>query len=318
MAQESFRWSSLEDDGPRLFQPARRVVGTGEYRSLTFHEVESKTLINRVPESSHVPFRYTINPYRGCSHACTYCFARPTHEYLGFDIGPDFDSQIVVKANAVALARAETAPGRWAGDRIAMGTNTDPYQKAEGKYRLTQGIVEVLSDRRNPFSILTKSTLALRDLDRFVEAAGKTHVSVDFSIATLDEDVWRETEPGTPHPRQRIAAVKRLNDAGVPSGVLVAPLLPGISDAGAQVAEVTKAAEDAGARFITPMLLFLSPPVKRHWMRWLRNHRPELVSEYAHMYRDRSRLQPVTIRSQDAPRDLPEETSMDQLALFDG
>ena len=316
MTQESFRWASLEDDGPRLFQPARRVVGTGEYRSLTFHEVESKTLINRVPESSHVPFRYTINPYRGCSHACTYCFARPTHAYLGFDIGPDFDSQIVVKTNAVALARAETAPARWAGDRIAMGTNTDPYQKAEGKYRLTQGIVEVLSDRRNPFSILTKSTLALRDLDRFVEAVGRTQVSVDFSIATLDEDVWRETEPGTPHPRQRIAAVKRLNEAGVPSGVLVAPLLPGISDAEAQVAEVTKAAEDAGARFITPMLLFLSPPVKPHWMRWLRNHRPELVSEYAHMYRNRSRLQPVTVRRRDPPEDPPEETMMDQLAFF--
>lgn len=318
MTQDSFRWSSLESDGPRLFQPARRVVGSGEYRSLTFHEVESKTLINRVPESSHVPFRYTINPYRGCSHACTYCFARPTHDYLGFDIGADFDSQIVVKTNAVALARAETAPARWAGDRIAMGTNTDPYQKAEGKYRLTQGIVEVLAERRNPFSILTKSTLALRDLDLFIEAAAKTQVSVDFSIATLDEDVWRATEPGTPHPRQRVAAVKRLNEAGVPSGVLVAPLLPGISDAEAQVAEVTKAAEDAGARFITPMLLFLSPPMKRHWMRWLSNHHPELVSDYAHMYRNRSRLQPVSIRRHDQPDEAPEETPMDQLTLFGG
>lgn len=317
MTQESFRWSTLEsEEGPRLFQPARRVVGTGEYRSLTFHEVESKTLINRVSETSHVPFRYTINPYRGCSHACTYCFARPTHEYLGFDIGSDFDSQIVVKTNAVALALAETAPARWAGDRIAMGTNTDPYQKAEGKYRLTQGIVEVLSERRNPFSILTKSTLALRDLDLFVEAAAKTQVSVDFSIATLDEDTWRETEPGTPHPRQRIAAVRRLNEAGVPSGVLVAPLLPGISDAENQIAEVTKAAEDAGAGFVAPMLLFLSPPVKRHWMRWLRNHRPELVSDYAKLYRNRSRIQPVTIRRHDTGDSDPEQTTMDQLALF--
>ena len=270
-------------------------MGRGEYRSLTFHEIESKTLINRVPESSQVPFTYTINPYRGCSHACSYCFARPTHEYLGFDIGADFDSQIVVKTNAVALARAETAPGRWAGDRIAMGTNTDPYQKAEGKYRLTRGIIEVLTERSNPFSILTKSTLALRDLDLFIRAAAATSVSVDFSIATLDEDVWRETEPGTPHPRQRLAAVRRLNEAGVPSGVLAAPLLPSLSDGEDQVAAVTMAAEEAGATFVTPMLLYLTPTMKRHWMAWLRRHRPGLVRTYAELYRGRSRLQPVSI-----------------------
>ena len=319
MTQQSFRWSSLGPSAPRLFQPARRVIGTGEYRSLTFHEVESKTVINRVPDSSQVPFRYTINPYRGCSHACTYCFARPTHEYLGFDIGSDFDRQIVVKTNAVALTRAETAPARWAGDRIAMGTNTDPYQRAEGKYRLTRGIVEVLAERRNPFSILTKSTLAIRDLDLFIEAAERTDVSVDFSIATLDEGVWRETEPGTPHPRQRMAAVKRLNEAGVPSGVLIAPLLPHISDGEDQVAEVMAAAEDAGARFATPMLLHLSPPMKSHWMEWLRTHRPELTADYRELYRNRSRLQPVHIgptRSDRQPDELEASPTCDQPALF--
>ena len=319
MTQQSFRWSALGPSGQRLFQPAKRVIGTGEYRSLTFHEVESKTLINRVPDTSQVPFRYTINPYRGCSHACTYCFARPTHEYLGFDIGSDFDRQIVIKTNAVALARAETAPARWAGERIAMGTNTDPYQRAEGKYRLTRGIVEVLTERRNPFSILTKSTLAIRDLDLFVEAAARTEVSVDFSIATLDESVWRETEPGTPHPRQRMAAVKRLNEAGVPSGVLVAPLLPRISDADDQVARVREAAEDAGARFVTPMLLHLSPPMKSHWMAWLRIHRPELIEEYRELYRNRSRLQPVRIgrtRSQSAPDAGATTSEPDQPTLF--
>ncbi len=322
MSQQSFRWSSLEPASGGLFRHSRRVVGKGAYRSLTFHEVESKTLINRVPESSQVPFRYTINAYRGCSHACVYCFARPTHEYLGFDIGGDFDSQIVVKTNAVALARAETAPGRWAGDRIAMGTNTDPYQKAEGKYRLTRGIVETLTERRNPFSILTKSTLALRDLDVFVEAAAATSISVDFSIATLDEDVWRETEPGTPHPRQRLAAVKRLNDAGVPSGVLVAPLLPSLSDGENQVAAVTKAAEEAGAIFVTPLLLHLSPAMKRHWMAWLRRHRPELVGRYAELYRDRSRLQPVSISPRNdwekrTRESQPTQHDTRQLELFD-
>ena len=322
MAQTSFRWSGLSDDDDRLFRPSRRVVGTGAYRSLTFHEVESKTLINQVPDSSHVPFRYTINPYRGCSHACVYCFARPTHEYLGFDLASDFDRQIVVKTNAVALVRAETAPGRWAGDRIAMGTNTDPYQKAEGKYRLTQGIVEVLTERRNPFSILTKSTLALRDLDLFAEAAASTNVSVDFSIGTLDETVWRETEPGTPHPRQRIEAVARLNAAGVSSGVLVAPLLPGISDAEDQVSEVLAAASDAGASFATPMLLHLSPPMKRHWLRWLRRHRPELVGEHAALYHGRSRLEPVRIRRSDPWRrtegNRQRDATDEQLTLFGG
>ena len=322
MSQQSFRWSSLEPRPNGLFQRSRQVVGKGEYRSLTFHEVESKTLINRVPDASQVPFRYTINPYRGCSHACTYCFARPTHEYLGFDIGDDFDSQIVVKTNAVDLVRAETAPSRWACERIAMGTNTDPYQKAEGKYRLTRGIVEVLTDRRNPFSILTKSTLALRDLELFIAAAAVTSVSVDFSIATLDEDVWRETEPGTPHPRQRLAAVKRLNDAGVPSGVLVAPLLPSLSDGNDQVAAVTRAAEEAGATFVTPMLLYLTPPMKRHWMTWLKRHRPELVGRYAELYRGRSRLQPVSITSRNrwekrVADSEPRPGSSNQLGLFD-
>src|SRR5690606_21102870 len=134
------------------------------------------TILNRVP-GDYLPFDWTINPYRGCSHACVYCFARPTHEYLGFGVGEDFDSQIVVKTNAVELVRAETAPGRWAGDPIAMGTNTDPYQPAEGKYRLTRGILEVLTERRNPFSLLTKSTLSLRDIDLFSEAARHTDVT---------------------------------------------------------------------------------------------------------------------------------------------
>ncbi len=322
MSQQSFTWTGLEPESVRLFQPSRRVPGRGEYRSLTFHEVESKTLINRVPDSSRVPFRYSINPYRGCSHACVYCFARPTHEYLGFDLADDFDTQIVVKTNAVALARAETAPGRWAGDRIAMGTNTDPYQKAEGRYRLTRGIVEVLTERDNPFSILTKSTLALRDLDLFVEAASRTTVSVDFSIATLDEHVWRETEPGTPHPRQRLAAVRRLNEAGVSSGVLVAPLLPLLSDGDDQVAAVITAAEEVGAKFVTPMLLYLTPPMKNHWMAWLKRHRPELSDRYSALYRKRSRLQPVSITARNRWEKRietgdPSGAAATQLGLFD-
>jgi hypothetical protein len=138
---KEMRWTAPAEGG--LFELGRRVTGRGEYRGLSFHEIEAKTILNRVPGNG-LPFDWTINTYRGCSHACAYCFARPTHEYLGFDIGKDFDSEIVVKVNAVELTRAETAPGRWAGEPIAMGTNTDPYQPAEGKYRLTRGVLEVL------------------------------------------------------------------------------------------------------------------------------------------------------------------------------
>ena len=281
------RWSAPAQGG--LFELGRRVAGKGEYRGLTFHEVEAKSILNHVP-SDRFGFNWTINPYRGCSHACVYCFARPTHDYLGFGIGEDFDTQIVVKTNAVELARAETSPGRWAGELIAMGTNTDPYQPAEGKYRLTRGVVEVLVERSNPFSILTKSTLALRDLELFVEAAQRTDVSVNFSIGTLDPEVWKTTEPGTPHPQRRIEAVAKLTDAGVPSSVLVAPLLPGLSDRPDQIAAVERACREAGAHSVSRIRLHLRPGVKQHFMGWLALKRPDLVPEYERLYRDRAYL----------------------------
>src|SRR5437016_9388328 len=225
------RWRSVEEEdppcgGPAGHQGARQVVlfddvverhvGRGEFRGMEFLHVNAGRIINEVAKGTPVPFRYTINAYRGCSHACTYCFARPTHEYLEMNSGRDFERRIVVKVNAVERLRAELAPARWAGHHIAMGTNTDPYQRCEGKYRLTRGIVEVLARARNPFSILTKSTLILRDLDLLAEAATHADVRANLSIGTLDEGVWRATEPGTPHPRRRVEAVARLNDAGIP------------------------------------------------------------------------------------------------------
>jgi DNA repair photolyase len=213
------------------------------------------------------------------------CFARPTHEYLNLDPSTDFDRVIVVKVNAVDKLRAELAPRRWQGDHIAMGTNTDPYQRAEGKYRLTQGIIEVLGEARNPFSILTKGTLVLRDLDRLVEASRRTNVELCFSIGTLDEDVWRATEPGTPHPRKRVEAVARLNDAGIPCGVLVAPILPGLSDRREQLEEVVRACVDAGAPSISPVLLHLRPGVKEHYLAWLADARPDLLDQHQRLYR---------------------------------
>ncbi|HEX2404155.1 MAG TPA: LAGLIDADG family homing endonuclease [Acidimicrobiia bacterium] len=225
------------------------------------------------------------------------CFARPTHGYLDLDPGKDFETKIVVKTNAVELARAETAPHRWRGDHIAMGTNTDPYQAAEGKYKLTRGIIEMLAERGNPFSILTKSPLVLRDLDVLVEAAACADVKVDFSIGTLDESVWRATEPGTPHPRKRVEAVAKLTAAGIRSGVLVAPILPGLSDDPEQVRQVVSACVEAGASYVTPILLHLRPGVRELYMEWLEKERPDLIPAHEAMYRrayppqaDRDRL----------------------------
>jgi DNA repair photolyase len=218
------------------------------------------------------------------------CFARPTHDYLGLGIGEDFDRKIVVKVNAVERVRSELASPRWGGHAIAMGTNTDPYQRAEGKYHLTQGILGALADAANPFSILTKSTLILRDLDLLVAAAGRTEVRTSFSIGTLDPDVWRLTEPGTPHPRRRVEAVARLNEAGIPCGVLVAPVLPGLSDHDDQLAEVAEACVDAGATSVSAMYLHLRPGVREHWFDWMGRALPDRVAEYEARYAGRAYL----------------------------
>jgi DNA repair photolyase len=282
------RWRTVEEEPQgTLFadeEIVERHVGRGEFRGLEFFHVRCRTIVNRVLPASRMPFRATINPYRGCSHACVYCFARPTHEYLGFNVGRDFDRKIVVKVNAVERLRAELAAPSWTGESIAMGTNTDPYQRAEGKYHLTRGIVTALSAVGNPFSILTKSTLILRDLDLLRAAAGHSEVQTNLSIGTLDEEVWRLTEPGTPNPRLRVEAVRRLNEAGVGCGVLVAPVLPGLSDQEEQLTAVVEACVEAGARSISAMYLHLRPGVREHWFEWMGSSLPSRVAEYRDRY----------------------------------
>jgi len=267
-----------------LFTLARRAVDTPGFQGIEFLEVEARSVINRVPESSKVPFRYTINPYRGCTHACVYCFARPTHAFLELGAGRDFETKIVVKVNAAEVLRRELASRRWKGEHIAMGTNTDPYQRAEGRYRLMPGILRALVDHRNAFSILTKGTLILRDLELLVEAVGVAPVSAAFSVGTLDEEMWRRTEPGTPHPRSRIEAVRALNEAGVPTGVLVAPVLPGLTDRPAMLRDVVAAAIDAGATHVSPILLHLRPGVREEFLPWLEREFPDLVPRYRPLY----------------------------------
>ncbi|MCO5972584.1 Rv2578c family radical SAM protein [Actinoallomurus soli] len=279
------RWDALALDGedPGLFgSPV--TVDTPEFRGITFHEIRAKSIINRVPAASRVPFRWTINPYRGCSHACVYCFARNTHKYLDFDTGRDFDSQIVVKVNAPELVRRELAAPRWAGEHIAMGTNVDCYQRAEGRYRLMPGIIEALRDAANPFSILTKGSLILRDLPLLEEAADRTEVGTAVSVGFVDKDLWRLLEPGTPGPLKRLEVCATLNDHGVGCGVLMGPIVPYLTDTPRQLEAAVRRIAEAGATSVSPIVLHLRPGAREWFTRWLRDHHPELVAPYERLY----------------------------------
>ncbi|MEA2222583.1 MAG: hypothetical protein QOH83_959 [Solirubrobacteraceae bacterium] len=212
------------------------------------------------------------------------CFARPTHTYLDFDADRDFEREIVVKVNAPEVVRAELARRSWKGEHVAMGTNTDPYQWVESRYKLMPGIWEAFRDARNPCSILTKSPLLLRDLDLMREIAAVTDIHANLSIPTLDAKAWRATEPHTPHPKARLEAVAELNRAGIPTGVLVAPLMPGINDAPEQVEPLLEAAAAAGATGIGGIALHLRGEVRQIYMDWLRSYRPDLVPLYEQLY----------------------------------
>lgn len=298
----AFRWSSLGPSGPAgasgaaggaLFDADGLVVrrrGTGAYAGMEFLEVRARTVLNRVPAGSRVPFEWTINPYRGCSHACSYCFARPTHDHLGLDIAEGFDRQIVVKVNAVEVARRELAPGRWGRHPIALGTSTDPYQKAEGRYHLTRGLIGAMADGASPFSILTKSTLILRDLEALAAAAERVPVRTNLSIGSLDRDVWRLTEPGAPPPWKRMDAVAALNRAGVPCGVFISPVIPGLSDSDSDLRAVVEAAVDAGAVSIAAGYLYLRGPVRGVFLDRLRADDPGAAEAIARRYGDRAHL----------------------------
>ncbi len=261
-----------------------------------FYEVRAKSILNRVPEASRMPFRWTVNPYRGCSHACAYCFARPTHTYLDFDAGRDFEREIVVKVNAPELLGAELARPSWTHEHVALGTNTDPYQWVEGRYKLMPGIWEALRDAENPCSILTKSPLLLRDLPLMKQIAQRTEFGAALSVPTLDERAWRATEPHTPNPRARLEAVAELTRAGIRTGVLVAPLMPGINDSPAQVARILELASEAGAAYVSGIALHLRGEVKGLFFEWLREHRPDLIARYQALYR-RGAYMPIEERN---------------------
>jgi DNA repair photolyase len=437
------RWDNLDVDRdrerrlPRLGDDAVvRTFDAPEALDIRFHEIQARSVLNRVPAKSRMPFRWTINPYRGCSHACSYCvaahtlvlmadgrvkriadlrigdqiygtvrngnyrryvrtrvqdhwstvktaylitledgtelitsgdhrllsdrgwsyvgrtglgpvrrrvlttehellggpapsssreapdrrrgvtsieplgmdlplydittgtgdffangvvshncFARPTHTYLDLDAGRDFEREIVVKVNAPELARAELSRPSWKREQVALGTNTDPYQWVESRYKLMPEIWRALLDSDTPCSLVTKSPLALRDIDILAELAAGPGVSVYFSVPTLDERTWRETEPHTPSPRARLDAVRKMNDAGIPSGILVAPLIPGVNDSPEQVGEILRIAHDNGAISSSVVPLHLRGEVRDIWFGWLRHYRPDLIPRYEELYR---------------------------------
>jgi DNA repair photolyase len=286
------RWDSLRLDSsdsgtaPPLIErgAVTRTFDTPEFRGMTFYEVHAKSIVSHVPEASRMPFRWTINPYRGCSHACSYCFARNSHTYLDLDAGRDFDTKVVVKVNAPQLLRAKLASPGWAGEHIAMGTNVDCYQRAEGRYRLMRGIIEALRDAANPFSILTKGTLILRDLDLLLESAEVTEVGLNVSAGFVDKSLWRAIEPGTPAPERRLDACAALNDAGLRCGVLMGPVVPFLSDSPAQLEAAVRQAAQAGAAHVAPIVLHLRPGAREWFLRWLGEAHPELMPRYAELY----------------------------------
>jgi DNA repair photolyase len=235
-----------------------------------------------------MPFRWTVNPYRGCSHSCHYCFARAYHAYLDMGIGDDFSSRIVVKTNVVEVLRRELASPRWSGAPIAMGTATDPYQHCEGRYRLTRGVVRTLADFGNPLSMLTKSTLIVRDLDEFRRLDGAAELTVAMSVGTLDEEVRRVVEPGTPPGRRRLDILARFSDAGIRTGVLVAPILPGLTDDEEHLDAVLAACVEAGVSWASAIVLHVRPSIREHFMPWLERTYPFLYPRYVELYGRRS------------------------------
>lgn len=246
-----------------------------------YREEPCKSALNRV---KGMPFEWSLNPYMGCAHRCTFCYVRAYELRADRPSGDDYGRSIRVKINVAEVLRRELLRRTWKREPVAIGAATDPYQPAEGRYKLTRACLEALRDARNPFHLITRSPMVVRDVDVLVEAASRADLSITFSVPTLDEDVWRKTEPGTPPPRQRLRAVRTLVEAGVKAGVGIAPILPGISDRPEQLRAVVTAAREAGAAQIWANVLYLKPGTREHFLAELARDWPEQVERYEQLY----------------------------------
>jgi DNA repair photolyase len=252
-----------------------------------YREEPCRSALNRV---KGMPFSWSLNPYMGCAHRCTFCYVRAFELRADRPSDDRYGRSIRVKVNVAEVLRAELARPSWRNEGVAIGAATDPYQPAEGRYKLTRGCLEALRDAASPFSLITRSPMIVRDLDVLVDAASRADVGVVFSVPTLDEEVWRRTEPGTPPPRRRLEALSHLVDAGVKAGVGMAPILPGISDSPEQLEEVVRAAREAGATGIWANVLYLKPGTREHFLEALACDWPEQLERYERLYRSRAYL----------------------------
>ena len=252
-----------------------------------YREEPCRSALNRV---KGMGFGWSLNPYMGCAHRCTFCYVRAFELRADRPSDNRYGRSIRVKVNVEEVLRKELARPSWDGKTVAIGAATDPYQPAEGRYKLTRGCLEALGDAANPFSLITRSPMIVRDLDVLVEAAARAEVGVVFSVPTLDEEVWRRTEPGTPPPHRRLEAVRRLVEAGVKAGVGMAPILPGISDSPAQLEAVVRAAREAGATNIWANVLYLKPGTREHFLEALASDWPEELDRYERLYASRAYL----------------------------
>lgn len=282
-----------------------RSVQTPEFAGVTFHEVLAKSALNKVPGQSYVPFGWTVNPYRGCSHACVYCFARPTHEYLDLNAGEDFDRELIVKVNVGEVLQRELARPTWRHEPVALGTNTDPYQRAEGRYALMPGIIEALAGSGTPFSVLTKGTLVRRDLPLLRSARAHVPIDLAMSIAVYDDELQRSIEPGTPSTAARLATVTAARDAGFDCSVFLMPILPHLTDTRAHLDEAVRRAKEAGATGLVYSALHLRGSVKPWFFDWLAREHPELVDRYRAMYPGANAYAPKEYRAWLAERIRP-------------
>jgi len=246
-----------------------------------YREEPCRSALNHV---KGMMFKWSLNPYMGCAHRCTFCYVRAFELRADRPFDERYGRSIRVKINVAEVLARELARPSWEKEHIAIGAATDPYQPAEGRYRLTRACLEVLADAANPFSIITRGPMIVRDRDVLERAARRASVGVTFSIPTVDEEVWKRTEPSTAHPRQRLRAIKELVDAGIDARVGMAPILPGISDGREQLAEVVRAAREAGATGIWANVLFLRPGTREHFLEALAEDWPEQLPLYDELY----------------------------------
>jgi DNA repair photolyase len=246
-----------------------------------YQEVTCRSALNRV---KGMPFDWTLNPYRGCTHGCHYCFARRYHVQFEMDSDDEFASVILVKTNFADVLRRELDRPSWKRDQVALGTATDPYQPIEGHYRLTRRSIQALADARTPMGLVTKGPMVVRDRDVLLELSRRASCTVYMSVPTVDEEAWRILEPGTAHPLQRLRAVRELVDAGVPAGVLMAPIVPGFSSSRDKLERTIKAIADHGARFVGCNVMYLQDGTRTHFMKFIAREFPAMLPRFEKLY----------------------------------